>query len=142
MQQAATDEWDELYDRGRFLLRERYRGHTDRIVDEVKFLANQFDQDPQNKAFGNSMEKLFKDLGQDEYGNAKFKKHLVTDITTVILPIVFEEVRYVPIPRIEVSDPAVDVVSAGSICPLPMASLFEVNYIFRSSKILSLRVIT
>jgi hypothetical protein len=111
MQDEATEEWNRLYDEGRYLLRERYRGHTDRIVDEVKFLANQFEEDPQNRAFGDSMEKLFKDLGQDENGKPKFKPHLVTDITNVILPTIFEEVRYVPIPRIEVSDPAADVVS-------------------------------
>lgn len=111
MKDEATDEWRELYDDGRFLLRERYRGHTDRIVDEIKFLADQFDQDPQNKAFGNSMVRLFKDLGQDQNGRPAFKKHLVTDITNVILPAIFENVRYIPIPRIEVSDPMVDVVS-------------------------------
>lgn len=110
LKDEATNEWRELYDDGRFLLRERYRGHTDRVVDEIKFLADQFDQDPQNKAFANSMERLFKDLGQDQNGKPAFKKHLVKDITNVILPAIFENVRYIPIPRIEVSDPMVDVI--------------------------------
>src|SRR6266536_2965462 len=66
MEDAATEEWNQLYDRGNFLLRDRYRNHTDRIIDEVKFLADQFDQDPQNKRFGQSMQKLFSDLGNDE----------------------------------------------------------------------------
>jgi hypothetical protein len=112
MQEAANEEWDQLYDKGRFLLRERYRNHTDRIVDEIKFLGTQFDQDPQNKAFGNAVEKLFKDLGQDVNGKATFKPHLLKDIANVILPEIFTKVRYVPIPRIEVSDPAVDMVSS------------------------------
>ncbi|KAL1857359.1 hypothetical protein Plec18167_008369 [Paecilomyces lecythidis] len=110
LKDEATNEWRELYDDGRFLLRERYRGHTDRVVDEIKFLADQFDQDPQNKAFANSMDRLFKDLGQDQNGKPAFKKHLVKDITNVILPAIFENVRYIPIPRIEVSDPMVDVI--------------------------------
>ncbi|KAJ9403426.1 hypothetical protein DTO045G8_8841 [Paecilomyces variotii] len=110
LKDEATNEWRELYDDGRFLLRERYRNHTDRVADEVKFLADQFNQDPQNKAFANSMERLFKDLGQDRSGKPAFKKHLIKDITNVILPTIFENARYVPIPRIEVSDPMVDVI--------------------------------
>lgn len=110
MQEEANREWNDLYDQGHFLLRERYRGHTDRIIGEIKFLATQFDEDAHNKAFANSVEKLFADLGQDENGKAKFKKHLIKDITNVILPTIFENVRYIPIPRIEVTDPMVDVV--------------------------------
>lgn len=110
LQDAATDEWNALNDKGRFLLRERYRNHTDRILDEIKFLGDQFDQDPQNKAFGDAVQKLFLDLGNDENGNAVFKTHLVKDLTEVIIPEIFENTRYVPIPRIEVSDPTIDAV--------------------------------
>lgn len=110
MQDESTRQWNELYDNGRYLLRERYRTHTDRIVDETKFLADQFDKDPQNKAFADSIQKLFRDLGRDAGGKVVFKKHLLKDIRDVILPDIIENVRYVPIPRIEVSDPMVDVV--------------------------------
>lgn len=110
MEDSATEEWKALYDRGNFLLRDRYRNHTDRIVDEVKFLADQFDQDPLNKRFANSMQKLFNNLGNDENGKPTFKPHLVKDLTEVIIPAVFENVRYVPIPRIEFSDPMIDAV--------------------------------
>lgn len=110
LQDAATDDWDRLLDQGRFLFRERYRDHTDRILDELKFLSDQFDQDPQNKAFGDAVQKLFLDLGNDESGKAAFKPHLIKDLTEVILPAIFENTRYVPIPRIEVSDPTIDVV--------------------------------
>lgn len=110
MEDRATDEWNELYDRGNFLLRDRYRNHTDRIVDEIKFLADQFDADAQNKRFAESINKLFTDLGNDENGKPTFKPHLVKDLTEVILPSMFESIRYVPIPRIEVSDPQIDAV--------------------------------
>ena len=106
----ANAEWDRLYDRGNFLLRDRYRNHTNRVVDEVKFLADQFDQDHQNKAFADAMNKLFNDLGNDENGKPTFKKHLVKDLSNVILPGFFENVRYVPIPRIEYSDPMADAI--------------------------------
>merc|ERR1712225_93240 len=110
LEDAATEEWNALYDRGNFLLRDRYRNHTDRVVDEVKFLADQFDKDPVNKRFAESIQKLFNDLGNDENGKPTFKPHLVKDLTDVIIPGVFESVRYVPVPRIEYSDPMMDAV--------------------------------
>jgi hypothetical protein len=110
MEDRATDEWNELYDRGNFLLRERYRNHTDRIVDEVKFLADQFDRDAMNQRFSQSVQKLFNDLGNDEYGKATFKPHLLKDLTEVIIPGALRSLHYVPIPRIEYSDPAIDAV--------------------------------
>lgn len=110
LEDRATQEWNELYDRGNFLLRDRYRNHTDRIVDEIKFLADQFDQDAQNKKFANSINKLFQDLGNDENGKPTFKPHLLKDLSEVILPGIFESVQYVPIPRIEYQDPQFDAV--------------------------------
>lgn len=106
----STRQWNKLYDHGNYLLREKYRSHTDRILDEFKFLGDQFDQDPQNKAFAASMTKLFTDLGNDENGKPTFKPHLVKDLTDVIIPAIFENVAYIPIPRIEYSDPQFDAV--------------------------------
>jgi len=110
LEDASNEEWDRLYDDGHRLLRDRYRGHTDRIADEFKFIGEQFDADPQNKSFADSMNRLFNDLGTDENGKTVFKPHLLKDITDVILPAFFESVQYVPIPRIEYSDPMVDAV--------------------------------
>lgn len=110
LKDSSTEEWNNLYDHANFLLRERYRNHTDRIGDEFKFLASQFDEDKQNTAFAKSMEKLFNDLGNDENGQPTFKPHLLKDLTEVIVPGIFESIRYVPIPRIEYSDPMIDAV--------------------------------
>jgi hypothetical protein len=110
LEDVSTQEWNRLYDKGRYLLREKYRGHTDRVIDEVRFVADQFDQDPQNKAFGLAVQKLFKDLGNDENGKPTFKPHLVKDLTEVVIPAIFENIAYVPIPRIEYSDPQVDAI--------------------------------
>lgn len=110
MQDSATEEWNQLYDHGHFLLRERYRDHTNRVLDEIKFFATQFDEDPMNKKFANSMNKLFTELGNDENGKPVFKSHLVKDLSNVIVPGIFESVRYVPVPRIEYSDPMIDAI--------------------------------
>lgn len=110
MQDDATADWNRLYDQGQYLLRDRYKGHSNRILDEIRFLAEQFDRDPMNKQFANTMQKLFDDLGNDENGKPTFKPHLITDLTNVILPDLLESVSYIPIPRIEYSDPMMDAV--------------------------------
>lgn len=110
MEDASTEEWNKLYERGNYLLRERYRGHTNRIIDEVNFLIDQFKQDQLNKKFGNAITQLFKDLGTDKDGKTTFKPHLLKDVTDVIIPETLEGLGYVPIPRIEYTDPTMDVV--------------------------------
>ncbi|KAM0253809.1 hypothetical protein ACHAP5_000388 [Fusarium lateritium] len=110
LEEQSTREWDQLYDQGRYLLRNKYRGHTDRIVDEIKFLADQFDQDSQNHAFAQSLQKLFKDLGNDQDGKPVFKPHLLKDLRDVILPAALENIAYIPIPRIEYTDSQFDAI--------------------------------
>jgi hypothetical protein len=110
LEDRASQEWERLYDQGNLLLRDRYRPHTDRLADEFKFLGDQFESDPLNRKFADSCQKLFQDLGNDENGNPTFKPHLVKDLTEVILPTIFENIRYVPIPRLEYSDPKIDTV--------------------------------
>ena len=110
MQDTSNQEWNALYDHGHFLLRERYRNHTNRVIDEIKFFGNQFDEDPMNKRFAASLQKLFNELGNDENGKPVFKKHLVKDVSKVIVPGIFESVRYIPVPRIEYTDPMIDAI--------------------------------
>jgi len=106
----STNEWNRLHDHGNYLLRDKYRGHTDSIVDEAKFLFDQFDKDEQNRTFAESLKKLFHDLGNDDNGKPQFKPHLIKDLTDVILPAVFENVAYIPVPRIEYTDPEFDAI--------------------------------
>ena len=110
MQDEANQEWDALYEKGNFLLRDRYKNHTDRVLDEIKFFGQQFDEDAQNKRFAASMQKLFNDLGNDENGKPTFKPHLLKDLSNVIVPDLFESLRYVPVPRIEYTDPQIDAI--------------------------------
>lgn len=110
LEESSNTEWDRLYEQGRYLLREKYRGTTDKILDETRFIIDQFDQDPQNKEFGLAVQQLFNHLGQDAEGKPVFKPHLVKDLTQVILPAFIENVQYIPVPRIEYQDPAFDVV--------------------------------
>ena len=110
VEDASNRDWDELYERGRYLFRDKYRTNTDRIIDETRFVSEQFDKDPQNKEFGLAVQRLFQHLGNDETGKLVFKPHLVKDLTGVIIPAAIESIEYVPIPRIEYSDPMIDAV--------------------------------
>ncbi|EEP78474.1 conserved hypothetical protein [Uncinocarpus reesii 1704] len=110
LQDESNEEWSRLYDEGQYLFRDRYREDTNRVIGEMKFIGEQFDQDPLNKRLSQSLQKLFIDLGTDMQGRVVFKKHLLRDFTNVVLPGIFESLHYIPIPRIEVSDPMVDMV--------------------------------
>lgn len=110
LDESSNTDWDRLYEQGRYLLRDKYRGTTDKIIDETRFFLEQFDQDPQNKEFGLAVQRLFNHLGQDENGKPAFKSHLVKDLTDIIIPGFIENVEYIPIPRIEYQDPKIDLV--------------------------------
>ncbi|POS88101.1 hypothetical protein EPUL_000528, partial [Erysiphe pulchra] len=110
MKDESVIEWNEIFDKGDLLLRNRYRNRADQFLSEIKFLAEQFDQDPLNKRFAQATEKLFFDLGHDENGNSSFKPQLLKDLTEIIIPTLLENIRYIPIPRIEYSDEIVDLV--------------------------------
>ncbi|KAJ2901016.1 hypothetical protein MKZ38_002142 [Zalerion maritima] len=110
MADVSNKDGNRIYDQGRYLLREKYRTHTNRVVDEARFLGEQFEQDPMNKTFGNAMQKLFNDLGKDSDGKPAFKPHLVKDISEVIIPAVLENIAYIPVPRIEYTDPQIDAI--------------------------------
>lgn len=110
LEERSNEEFNNLYDRGQEIFSKQYKGYGDRFSKEANYLFEQFRVDPLNQRFGKNMDTLFKDLGTDEDGSVKFKPHLLKDITGVIIPELFEQVRYVPLPRIEYSDKAIDAV--------------------------------
>ncbi|KAG5930364.1 hypothetical protein E4U53_002261 [Claviceps sorghi] len=110
LDESSNKEWNRLYETGKYLLREKYRTHTDHVIDETKFIADQFEKDAQNKAFGDAVQRLFTHLGNDSSGKSAFKPHLVKDLTETILPAVLVNINYLPIPRIEYSDSQVDAI--------------------------------
>jgi hypothetical protein len=134
MQPIAKDDFNVLYDHGRHLLRGKYRSHTDRILDEIKFFGNQFDEDPMNREFRASVERLFHDLGNDESGSMAWKPHLLKDVTSVILPEFLEKLYYLPIPRMEYSDPRFDIivenliVESDNLAP----NILELRHVFQT----------
>ena len=66
--------------------------------------------DPLNARFGQDWARLTKDLLFDSEGSLKFKPELWGDIKRVILPAIVDNVGYIPIPRVEYTDDALDLV--------------------------------
>ena len=97
LKDELTQEWNELSEQARYFLNDRYKDHTDQLNDEITRWFDYLSKDPDSIAFGNMVQKLFTDLGQDKNGNVQFKPHLLTDVTDVIIPGFFENLRYVPV---------------------------------------------
>ncbi|KAK9366573.1 hypothetical protein V1509DRAFT_629410 [Lipomyces kononenkoae] len=106
----AQDEFNDIYDRGNEIFTHRYGDYSDQFEYEFTYLIEQFQADPLNKKFGDSITTMFHDVATDEKGKLVFKKHLVNDITNVIVPRLFEKIRYLPLPRIEYAGRDLDAV--------------------------------
>lgn len=66
--------------------------------------------DPLNARFGQDWARLTRDLLFDSEGSLKFKPELWSDVRRVILPALVDRVGYIPIPRVEYTDDALDLV--------------------------------
>ncbi|KAJ7084656.1 hypothetical protein B0H15DRAFT_888282 [Mycena belliarum] len=100
----------ELRQSGRMFYREKYRSHFDAVFDALSGWFKSFADDPLNQAVGEDVARLTKDLLFDGEGNLQFKKTLWEDVRGVILPALVDKVGYIPIPRVEYTDDAFDVV--------------------------------
>ncbi len=125
LRDEATQEWNDLQEKGKYFVNDKYKTHFDDLQSEFQLIIDQFGQDSDSVRFGNSMQKLFDDLGTDENGKATFKPNLLSDVFNVVLPTVFDRIRYVPIPRIEYSDPMIDAVIENLV--LEAANIFPTN---------------
>ncbi|KAI0311876.1 hypothetical protein OF83DRAFT_1068125 [Amylostereum chailletii] len=89
---------------------EKYRAHFDNLFSTIGNWFKAMGEDPLNKRFGDDWARLTRDLLFDSEGSLKFKPDLWLDIRKVILPTLVDQVGYIPIPRIEYTDDALDLV--------------------------------
>ncbi|KAI0373547.1 hypothetical protein BV20DRAFT_937833 [Pilatotrama ljubarskyi] len=106
----ANERANQLRDSGREFYDGKYKGHFDNLFGSVQAWFGAIADDPLNKQIGNNFAQLAKDLFFDGDGNLKFKPELWADIRQQIIPGFIDQVGYVPIPRIEYTDEAVDLV--------------------------------
>ncbi|GAA6017008.1 hypothetical protein JCM10207_001455 [Rhodosporidiobolus poonsookiae] len=88
----------------------KYSDHKDRVFDEIQNFFTAYADDGLNQRLGESVKTLFTDLLFNSDGSLQYKPHLWTDIRKVILPAVFQQIGYVPIPRAEYASKDVDLV--------------------------------
>jgi hypothetical protein len=110
LQPACNTEARNLRDESRQFFDEKYRDHKDAMFDRVGEWFKAFAEDPLNKRFGDDWARLTKDLLLDEKGGLTYKPHLWNDFRAVVMPELARQVAYIPIPRIEYSDKALDLV--------------------------------
>jgi hypothetical protein len=110
LQEECNKEGRELLDSGRVFYDGKYKSHFDNVFSSIGGFFTSMGDDPLNARFGQDWARLTKDLLFDLEGSLKFKPELWSDIKSVILPAVVDNVGYIPIPRIEYTDDALDLV--------------------------------
>ncbi|KAF8553177.1 hypothetical protein OG21DRAFT_1477443 [Imleria badia] len=103
-------EGKDIRESGRKFWNQKYRTHFDNVFNSIGDWFSAIGDDPLNKQFGEDWARLTRDLLFDSEGSLKFKSGLWSDIRSVILPTLVDKVEYLPIPRIEYSDDALDLV--------------------------------
>lgn len=88
----------------------KYASHKDRFFEEVQNFFTSYADDGLNQRLGESVKTLVTDLFLNSEGNPTYKPHLWRDIRSVILPALFSQIGYVPVPRAEYTSKDVDLV--------------------------------
>ncbi|TFY64828.1 hypothetical protein EVJ58_g2365 [Rhodofomes roseus] len=110
LEPQCNNQGNELLDRGRAFYDGKYKAHFDNLLGSLTDWFTAFGDDPLNQRFGTDWARLTKDLLFDSEGSLKYKPELWMDIRKVILPTIIDRVGYVPIPRVEYTDDALDLV--------------------------------
>ena len=106
----STEEGCMLLQRGKELMTGKYHGQWSQLVRKTKKWTRHVANDPIVKEIRACFEKIHRDLWFDSEGNVSLKPQLLDDMRLTLLPAALEQIKVVPIPRIEYSDPTVDVV--------------------------------
>ena len=88
----------------------KYQPHFENFFRQVEVFFKAMGDDPLNQQFGDKWHKMGRDLFFNAEGKVTFKPHLWDDIRDPILPQLIKHIGFVPVPRIEYSDPMVDLV--------------------------------
>ncbi|KAL6600034.1 hypothetical protein U3516DRAFT_643204 [Neocallimastix sp. 'constans'] len=108
--QAYIDTGMELLDEGYLTFSEKY-AHQEYFQNELETVfiesSNYLDHlitDPLTRRFSDSLMQLTKDMFINRNGKMTFKKELFKDIVTISLPIIVQNIKYIPISRLEYED--------------------------------------
>lgn len=110
LDEDSDKEARDLQETGKYFFTDKYKGHQEKLFDEIQLWFTAMADDPLNKRLGDDIKRLTKDLLFNSEGNLSFKPKLWNDMRNVILPTVIRQIGYVPIPRAEYSDDKIDLV--------------------------------
>ncbi|OCF37895.1 hypothetical protein I316_00119 [Kwoniella heveanensis BCC8398] len=110
LDEDSDREANQLREDGKAFFTDRYKGHQERLFDELQVFFTAFNDDPLNRRFGDDLKRLFKDLLFNSEGDFQFKPKLWNDVRNILLPTFIRQVGYIPIPRAEYSDDKIDLV--------------------------------
>ncbi|KAG1401413.1 hypothetical protein G6F60_006399 [Rhizopus arrhizus] len=106
----SLEEGRRLMDRGQQVLHGNYDDHLNHLSSQSRHYWRLMAEDPVARDISDRVGAIHRDLWMDSEGNPTFKPHLLNDMKMTLLPALMDEIRYIPIPRIEYSDKQYDVV--------------------------------
>ncbi|WWC93737.1 hypothetical protein V866_000573 [Kwoniella sp. B9012] len=110
LEDESDKEAAQLREDGKSFFTDKYKGHQERLFDEIQTWFTAFNDDPLNRRFGDDIKRFAKDLLFNSEGDFQFKPKLWNDVRNVVLPTFIRQVGYIPIPRAEYSDSNIDLV--------------------------------
>lgn len=90
----------ELFDKGQYEFKERYRDDTHHVLDQAQNFGRGFKDDPLNQELANDLQNLTKSLFLDEDGKPTFKYELFKDFASMV-PVIAAQIEYLPLPPID-----------------------------------------
>jgi len=112
---AADARVHQLYERSQELLHEKqdsYRPDVEHFFAEVRSFIDAIRNDKESQRLVEASKKVYSDLViTDRYGNFRgFRKRIFWDMIEVIFPRFVDEIKFVPVPRIEYQDRDFDLI--------------------------------
>ncbi|KAJ3036403.1 hypothetical protein HDV00_002770 [Rhizophlyctis rosea] len=105
--QEWKDEGNHLITSIRTIMDERYRPQTETLKREGQLYRDALRDDVGSRKLSEAGARINQDLFKDANGNLTFKPTLLSDLQNVVLPVLTNEIRVIPVPKITVDNPDV-----------------------------------
>ncbi|OBZ91473.1 Uncharacterized protein C32A11.02c [Choanephora cucurbitarum] len=105
----STEDGKRLMEDGKKIVKGNYKDHLNNLSNEARKLMRLMAEDDISKELNHRVTAIHRDMWMDEEGNPAFKPQLLNDLKMTLLPAFIDEIKYVPLPRIEYSDSQFDV---------------------------------
>lgn len=106
----SVDDGRKLMDDGNRILEGKYGDHIRELSDQAKKFIHALRHDKMVQELNDRISTIHRHLWWDRDGNPAFKPQLMRDIKLTLLPAFLDEIKFIPIPRIEYSDAQFDVI--------------------------------